>query len=1015
MTLSSRWIKIAALTAGLVLIALGMSLFRLHQRNLRRKIDDELAAVTKLKVDQIAAWRQERLADAAIITESPFFREGMQSWLGRSDPVTTGKLRTRLLSFQTYNHYVDVFVVDIRGNILYSLSGRKGPTEPGDFSAVRAAFAGRRPALSDLHADSDDPAPRMEVFAPLFNEHDGRPFGAVILFCDARQFLFPLIQSWPTPSDTAETLLVRKDGDGVLFLNDLRHRKGAALTLRFPLTRTDSPAVRAVTGNGGIFRGKDYRGVDVLSDSMPVPGSPWFLVAKIDAAEAFASFRFEEFLQLGLLLLLVGGIGGIFLYTRQREEKSRFRRLFEAEASRLKYETRYRALFESTSDALMLLDDGGFFDCNQATLALFGCRDKSEFCGHQTSDFSPPVQPDGTDSKTAAKERMALAVENGSHHFEWVHKRLGGGTFPADVLFTRLVFEDRMVLQATVRDISGHRRAEDLAKARLRLAAAPNGTPSKVLMRMALDEMEGLTGSSIGFYHLVEADQETIDLQTWSTNTMGKMCSAEGEGSHYPMSKAGVWADCVRQKKALVHNDFPSVQGKKGFPAGHAAITRELTVPILREGKVVAVLGVGNKTSDYDEFDAEAVVSLGDFSWEIALRRRAEEEKAGMQAELMHSQKMETVGRLAGGVAHNFNNMLWVILGFTELAMKRLASADPIRPLLEEVRKAALRSVDVTRQLLTFSRRQTVEPVVLELNDVVEKMKNMLAQILGEGIVLEWNPGEGLWPIQADPVQLDQILANLAVNARDAMEGGGRVVVETKNVNLSEDFLADHTRFVPGHHILLSFKDTGHGMAKDVLDHLFEPFFTTKKVGRGTGLGLAMIYGIVNQSHGTIKAESEPGKGTAFSIYFPRFVGNPTEAVLPESTETPKGRGEWVLLVEDEPAALKMAESMIQSLGYKVLSAGNPMEALRLAEAHRDDIQLLLTDVIMPGMNGRELAAKVQAIKPGIKCLFMSGYSGEILDLQGLGEEGVHLLRKPFTEKQLATALRKTWNAGKSI
>ncbi|MFZ2445235.1 MAG: PAS domain S-box protein [Syntrophobacteraceae bacterium] len=392
---------------------------------------------------------------------------------------------------------------------------------------------------------------------------------------------------------------------------------------------------------------------------------------------------------------------------------------------------------------------------------------------------------------------------------------------------------------------------------------------------------------------------------------------------------------------------------------------------------------------------------------DITDRKRAEEEREKLEAQLFHAQKMETVGRLAGGVAHDFNNMLGIILGSAEIA---LCEADPGTPLYEsltEIRKAAHRSADLTRQLLAFARKQTIDPKVLDLNRTVESMLKMLRRLIGEDIDLLWLPGEDLWPVKLDHAQIDQMLANLCVNARDAIKDVGKITIETGNVVLDAAYCAARVGFPAGDYVMLAVSDDGCGMCEEARGRLFEPFFTTKGLGKGTGLGLAMVYGIVKQNQGLINVYSEPGLGTTFKIYIPRHAAAIVEARAEGASEFLPGRGEVVLLVEDEPALLRMSREMLEKLGYTVLSAATTGEAMRLAEEHDGEIHLLLTDVVMPEMNGRDLAKRLLANKPGTKCLFMSGYTANVIAHHGVLEEGVKFIQKPFSMRDLSAKVRE--------
>ncbi len=802
------------------------------------------------------------------------------------------------------------------------------------------------------------------------------------------------------------------------------------------------------------------------------------------------------------------------------------------------------------------------------------------------------------------------------------------------------------------RDRSEPRRVERLLETRLNLFEFAATAPDlDALLAHALDEICALVDSPIGFYHFVEDDQKTLSLQQWSIRTVKEFCRAEGKGTHYGIDRAGVWADCVRRKRPVIHNDYPSLPQKKGLPDGHAEVIRELAVPILRGDPVVAVLGVGNKPTNYTEKDAETVSYLADVTWQIVDKKRSEERLKENEAlfrsifddhaavkliidpdtgriidanraaqryygwpkdriqrmriqdinvlspeevkremdrarrlkempfefrhrhadgsvsdvevfssrivvhgkDLLHSivhdvterkraermlqesearyrdlfenapigifsttsqgkvvsvnaamarmlgiaspqkaaargagfetelyanpedrkrflavlgekgrvenfgyeartadgrtvwlsmnariavkgedgtfviegfatdltaqrkleeqfrqaQKMESMGRLAGGVAHDYNNMLSVILGFAELALERVPASEPLHEDLQEIHRAATRSAEVTRQLLAFARKQTNSPKVIDLNATVEGMLKMLRRLIGEDIDLAWLPGDAVWPVLMDPSQIDQILANLCVNARDALADIGKITIETGRAAFDRAYCDAHPGFIPGDFSLLAVSDNGCGMDKETRKNLFEPFFTTKGVGRGTGLGLATVYGIVKQNNGFINVYSEPGKGTTFKIYFARHEGDAAAHPKEDTDRPPGSRGETVLVVEDEAPILNMSRTMLRRLGYTVLTAGTAEEATSLVKAYDGEIHLLITDVVMPEMNGRDLAERLRALRPGLKALFMSGYTANAIAHHGVLEEGVQFIQKPFSVKELAVKVRE--------
>lgn len=387
--------------------------------------------------------------------------------------------------------------------------------------------------------------------------------------------------------------------------------------------------------------------------------------------------------------------------------------------------------------------------------------------------------------------------------------------------------------------------------------------------------------------------------------------------------------------------------------------------------------------------------------------KQAGEEKEKLESQLLQAQKMEAVGRLAGGVAHDFNNMLSLIIGHADMVIARMNPSDPFFPNLKEIRSAGERSADLTRQLLAFARKQTIAPKKLDLNEAIGKTFKMLQRLIGEDIRLTWIPGRKLWPVKVDPAQLDQILANLCVNAKDAIDDIGEITIETENAVLAEPFCSDHPGCFPGEYVRIAVSDNGCGMDDETLEKIFEPFFTTKEVGKGTGLGLATVYGIVKQNNGFIDVGSKPGQGTVFTIYLPRDASDATDMSEDRVGKSVRNGHETIMIVEDEPAIIKMAAMMLESMGYTVLTAETPGEAIRLARDVSNRIKLLVVDVIMPEMNGRDLAKEISTFHPELKVLFISGYPADIIAHHGILDAGVNFISKPFSLKELSAKVRE--------
>ena len=931
-------------------------------------------------------------------------------------------------------------------------------------------------------------------------------------------------------------------------------------------------------------------------------------------------------------------------------------------------EERYRLIFDQSRDAMMTLapPTWKFTSGNPAICEMFGISDVAQFAGMEPWIVSPERQPDGRLSESKALDMIGLAMRNGSHFFEWMHRRLGGEVFPATVLLARIEIAGEVFLHATVRDISDQKRAEmdmrqseerarrqraaierlvlddsliggDMSEAINRITEVLSSTmeverasvwtlsedgfelrcislyesennrhthgqvlktinipryfaailsESRICAENAqtdprtseltegylaslgitsmLDAVISMEGKPTGIvclehigpvrkWHVDEenfvstmaslvaqvfngagrkkAEQDLIIFKESLNNSFDAIGISTPQGIHYYQNRAfgelfgevgedptrvyvekrvatqmfktimsgGLWSGEVRMynREGQIRDIFLRAyanRDERGIISAlvgvHTDITEhkraEMALKVseqryrnlyenLRDGSFAVDLSekivecnrqflnmLGNysfeeisrltygditpvqwhameidilknqvdKRGYSDIYEKEYIRKDGSvipveiqtylvldsdgnasgywaFVRDIAERKRAEEEREKMHAQLIQARKMESVGRLAGGVAHDFNNMLGVILGYSELVLQQMEDSDPNYSGLQEIRKAAKRSADLTSQLLAFARKQTVAPRVLDLNETVEGMLKMLRRLIGEDIELLWLPEGDSKPIKLDPSQIDQILANLCVNARDAINGIGRVSIETGSTVLDRDNCAGQPGCVPGEYVMLAVSDNGRGMDAYTLENLFEPFFTTKNVGEGTGLGLATVYGIVKQNNGYINVDSEPGSGTTFRIYFPVYCigGEKTVKNIPGKIEL-NGR-ETVLLVEDEPAILNITRNMLERLGYVVLAAGLPGEAIQIAREHSGEIHLLMTDVVMPEMNGRDLAKNLLALYPDLKRLFMSGYTADVIAHHGVLDEGVHFIQKPFTMQDLAAVVRK--------
>ncbi len=612
-------------------------------------------------------------------------------------------------------------------------------------------------------------------------------------------------------------------------------------------------------------------------------------------------------------------------------------------------EKRYRRLFESAKDGILILDadTGKVVDVNPFLLELLGYS--------YDALYGQYIWELGVFKDIAASKEAFKCLQDNEYirYDDLPLETLSGHPIAVEFVSNVYLVDHCKVIQCNIRDITARKHADSERK-RLMAAIEQSGevivmTDAQGLIQFVNPAFERVTGYSreeaIGqnTRFLKSGDQDDPFYQNlWETISSGRTW----EGRFVNKRKDGTF------------------------------YTEEATISPVRD--------TANRIVNY-----------------VAVKRDITEQLR-LAAQFQQAQKMEAVGLLAGGVAHDYNNMLGVILGYTELALSRVTPGEPLHDELEGIYKAAIRSSDITRQLLAFARKQTICPVVLDLNLTVESMLKMLRRLIGEDIDLDWRPTTDACSIKMDPVQVDQILANLCVNARDAIADVGKVTIETGNDAFDETYCADHDGYVAGEYVRLAVSDDGCGMDEEILDKIFDPFFTSKELGQGTGLGLSTVYGIVKQNHGFINVSSEPGKGTTFRIYLPRHAEQAAAAQREGPEEIAKSHGETILVVEDEAALLEIDKTVLERFGYRVLSAETPGEALHLAQEHAGEIDLLLTDIVLPGMNGRDLAEQLQSICPRMKTLFMSGYPADAIANRGVLDESVNFIQKPFSMKCMA-------------
>ncbi len=1249
---SLKWILLCAVVA-MAFGAGGVWFYRTHQKSHEKETADFLTTIAQYKAEELATWVQDQKDDASALQASSLFMDQLARFLTDLEAPIQESLQD-LLGYVAASHDVDdVLVLDRKGRIRFSLSGVQ-KLHPEDAAALEEALQTGRPVMTDLHVDVDTGEGFLTLAVPVFccGASPVEALGGVLLVTKAFRFINPMTQTWPVPSSTGEVLLVRREGNEVVFLNALRHKPDAAFHLRLPLDRVDLPAAMAARGQTGVVQGIDYRGVPVTAAITPVRGTPWFLVAKVDHHEIEAALRHMSLSIVGHFVGFTALLIILVFWAHQSARKAHYERLYRAESDLRKSLARQAAVLYAMSDAVIATDPEGRVEVwNPEAENLTG------FSAHEVlgKPLSQILRIWDAARKPVPEGLLGMAsqsLEATAHSSFFVENRLGR-TIPVAVSVSALESQsgESKAFIFCLMNQSQERLSRRIMEIRLDLMERSETEGLDPILPKTIQDVADLLESAVGFYVSLAADTDEVQCVYWSEKVPESFCGKDLVDGHRHVARAGAWAEPARSHKPLIVNDFKTLIAERGMPEGHGSVERLLVVPVVRDGKPRALLALANKTSEYTPLDAETLETLAGLIHQVVEHRKAEEKlrqsearykslfqdhkavkllidpqdghivdanraavdfygwsheeltrmfiqqintlpseavqermkevkegrrayfefqhrcadgsvrdvevyssridvdgkpylhsiihdvtgkkrmeaerarwltaiehagevvlitdadgfiqyvnpafeavtgytreeavgqkpgilKSGLQDEAFYrdmwaalkagkkwsgrmvnkkkdgtlyteeatitpvkdakghivnyvavmrditeklqleqqfyqAQKLESVGRLAGGVAHDYNNSLTIILGFADLALREIPQGTLAADYIREITRAAERSVTITRQLLAFARKQIIEPIVMDLNVSVEGTLKMMRRLIGEDIDLVWKPGSHLWKVKMDPVQLDQILANLCVNARDAIGGVGTITLETANISIDEAYCASHAEFVPGDYVMLAVTDTGCGMDKDTLDKIFEPFFTTKELGKGTGLGLSTVYGIVRQNHGFINVYSEPGVGTTFKIYLPREqeIESPTIRE-PSLGEVPRAKGETVLLVEDDPVLLEMTTVMLKDLGYEVLAAANPKDALALAEEYSGTIDLLMTDVIMPDMNGKTLAAKVREGRPGMKILYTSGYTSNVIAHHGILDPGVCFLPKPFGYKDLAEKIRETLGKG---
>ncbi len=998
----SRRMLIAFLVVALFpVLAAQVVFYYVSARSLTRRALSQLesvAAIQEKRIESIVAQNLERLALVASRTQlrlslASFTKDRLPEQQAMMDRI----LRDARASI---GEFLAISVLTLDGKVAAST----GPSAVGaDLFGGEPFTRGRSENCADiLFLDAEG---RLKVFLAGPLRLNDELLGVVVVESDA-DTVVSVVGDYSGLGETGETILARSDGDGgALFLTPARFDRDAALRRTVPGDDRDSSIIQAVAGEEGLFtEAEDYRGEPVFACARHVEGPGWGLVVKMDKAEVLAPIAgLRKFLVMlvlasaaaamltglwfersvaGLLASLLraahragGGVKSeapaaeLGELTEALEETARrlsiSRTALEKETSvRRRVEDalqetmgRYRDLVENVNDLVQsVAPDGSIIFVNHAWREALGYGE-DEIRGLSIFDI---VHPDSRAHCDEMFRRVMAGEDVGRIEADFVTKD-GRAIMVEGSAKCRFEGGRPVATYSIFRDVTERRRAE--RQIRLLISAIEQSTEG-----IAVGDLEPrLTYVNEAFARMHGySPEEMIGIKVANLHSEEQMDDFE-KGIHQ-IKTQGSWTGEIED----VRRDgtpFPTstsanlVKDEAGSPTGILAVCRDIT------------------------------------------------EHRQLEAQLVQAQKMEAVGRLAGGVAHDFNNLMTIITGYSELALKTLDEDAPLRKDIEAMKKAGERAAGLTRQLLAFSRRQILQPKPLDLNVVVAGMGKMLGRLIGEDIglvtILEASPDR----VEADPGQLEQIIMNLAINARDAMPEGGKLTIETHNSELDDDYVRGKLEVEPGTYVVLAISDTGSGMDEETRSRIFEPFFTTKEEGKGTGLGLSTVFGIVKQHKGHVTVYSEPGRGTTFKIYLPRVeVLVKEEAAKAAPTESLRGT-ETILLVEDEDVVRMVVSKMLQMSGYTVLEAHEGEEALLVGRKHEGPIHLMLTDVVMPGMGGRELAERIAELHPAMKVIYMSGYTDNAIVHRGVLEPGTPFIEKPFTPDGLARKVREVLDA----
>ena len=1035
---SRRWYL---LVYGVIVLAIAVAAgwLALEQtREAERVAYTTVRTVAELKVRQIHRWRLDRMDDAAYFMHNPVVIDIVTNWLADPALPAAERLRQSLRTAQTYLGDENILLIAPDGQLLFSVE----PYTEALYPALREAWVGacatNQVSFVDLHTNLVHAKPHIDVLAPLrVPGRDDGACAALVLQIDPEKFLYPLIQQWPVPSDSAETLLVRREGEQVRLLNRLRHSDAPPLSVILPLSATTVLSMQAALGRTGIFNGIDYRGEPVLAYITPIPDSPWVMVAKIDRAEVFAGLRQRLAFTAGASLLLLGLIGVSAAYLYQQERGHYLEEMAATQSELAASRQELDAFFTHNPTLLCIADTDGYFRrVNPAWQQVLGYAPE-EMADRLINTFVHPDDQSPTQAQleALARQEPVINFRNRYRHADGSYRVLQWYSFAVD-----------KTVYAGATDVTAQHEMElalRYSEERLRLATELSGIMAGTCDRdlrytwVHNSHLIGIAPQQL----LGKRDDEILDARTAHTiMALRQQVMETGESLRRELEVE------LAGKRYVFDVLFAPLRNPAGEVVGMTTVARDITqhkemeetlrrqteqltqvlatVPegvafLDAEGRVVlanpqaltdlAHFGAGRVGDTLrelgglplDQLTAQTTadpwreISAGGRTLEIAARplqvnqHEHADAKDGWvvvlhdvtqtratQRYVQQQERLATVGQLAAGIAHDFNNILAVITLYSELVLQSPRLGDKEHERLQTILQQSKHAAELVQQILDFSRQSVLQRTYVDLDEFLAGQAKLLRRTLPEHISVEYvcAPDPRGYIVHTDRTRLSQMILNLATNARDAMPTGGTLQIGLARLTLAPGESPGVPELKPGDWIEISVRDDGTGIAPEHLPHLFNPFFTTKAPGRGTGLGLAQVHGIVYQHGGSIGVESALGLGTTFRIYLPAAANEPPPATCDVAPATVYGAGETILVVEDDDTVRAALAETLYHWQYRVLEASNGAEALVLLAAEAQRIRLILSDVVMPVMGGLELVDELRARGSTVPVVLLTGH-----------------------------------------